>query len=379
VGADYHQYSGKTSFGDKLKLVASIDVPDANTMEKRMQSEAELYRRQRADVMSAQSIEEFPEIDEKISTVHRVMLNRLIEKREAELEEAKRKQYMAEQEEQYNLIMVEIEAATDLDELAAVRYSHVSSDVIKYIEKAIAKRRRLIEAGLKKQQQREHQERFEKYRGMINESQDLTTLASIVFEDADERQAKTLQQLRIARRKVLHNTMDSAEIEKDKQARLHSALNDAYKQGGLQPLGSDEWRKEDFDKRLEKADAKSGDFQVSLLWDNKNDFNLLVVSPSGEIVHPRNRKSKDGGVLDIEMNQRGNTRVPVENVFWPEKTTPKGSFYVYVHFYKEHELFKRTNLSECRIQILNKGDRSEFSAQMSASNKLQFITLSQVG
>ena len=379
VGADYHQHSGKTSFGDKLKLVASIDVPDANTMEKRMQSEADLYRRQRADVMSAQSIEEFPEIDEKISTVHRVMLNRLIEKREAELEEAKRKQYMAEQEEQYNLIMVEIEAATDLDELAAVRYSHVSSDVIKYIEKAIAKRRRLIEAGLKKQQQREHQERFEKYRGMINESQDLTTLASIVFEDADERQAKTLQQLRIARRKVLHNTMDSAEIEKDKQARLHSALNDAYKQGGLQPLGSDEWRKEDFDKRLEKADAHSGDFQVSLLWDNKNDFNLLVVSPSGEIVHPRNRKSKDGGVLDIEMNQRGNTRVPVENVFWPEKTTPKGSFYVYVHFYKEHELFKRTNLSECRIQILNKGERSEFSAQMSASNKLQFITLSQVG
>ena len=379
VGADYYQHSGKTSFGDKLKLIASIEVPDADTLEKRMQSEAELYRHQRADVMSAQSIEELPEIDEKISTVHRVMLNRLMEKRESELEEVKRKQYLAEQEEQYNLIMVEIEAATTLDELAAVRYSHVSIDVLKYIEKAITKRRKLIEAGLKKQEQREYQERFEKYRTMINESQDLTTLASIVFEDADDRQAKTLQQLRIARRKVLHNTLDSTEIEKDKQSRLHSALNDAYKQGGLQPLGSDEWRKEDFDERLEKAGAHSGELQVSLMWDNKNDFNLLVISPSGEIVHPRNRESKDGGVLDIEMNQRGSTRVPVENVFWPEKTTPKGTYYVYVHFYKEHELFKKTNLSECRIQILNKGDRSEFAAQMSVSNKLQFITLAQVG
>ena len=111
---------------------------------------------------------------------------------------------------------------------------------------------------------------------------------------------------------------------------------------------------------------------------NKNDFNILVISPSGEIVHPRNRESRDGGTLDIEMNQKGRTRVPVENIYWPEDSTPTGTYYVYVHFYKEHELFKKTNLSECRVQIMNKGERSEFSAQMSASNKLQFITLVKV-
>ena len=378
VGADYFQHSGKTSFGDKLKLIASIEVPDSETMNKRLVSESELYRLQRADVMAAQTIEEFPTIDDKVSTVHTVMLNRLMEKRESELEEAKRKQYIAEQEEQYNKIMAEIEASRTLDELAAIRYSHVSSDVVKYIEKGIVKRRKLIEAGIKKQEQIESQERFEKYRSMVNEAEDLTTLASIVFEDTDDRQSKALQQLRIARRKVLQNTANSAEIEKDKQTRLHTALNEAYKRGGLQPLADDEWRKEDFEERLQLAEANSGDLQISLMWDNKNDFNLLVVSPSGEIVHPRNRESQDGGILDVEMNQKGSTRVPVENAYWPEKKTPNGTYYVYVHFYKEHELFKRTNLYECRIQILNKGARSEFSAQMSATNKLQFITLVEV-
>ena len=78
------------------------------------------------------------------------------------------------------------------------------------------------------------------------------------------------------------------------------------------------------------------------------------------------------------MNQKGSTKVPVENAFWPTGNTPKGAYYVYVHFYKEHALFKKTNLSECRIQVLNKGERSEFSAQMSSSNKLQFVTLTEV-
>ena len=328
--------------------------------------------------MSAQSEEEFPEIDDEISAVHRVMLNRIIEKRSAELEEAKRKEYLAEQEAQYNKIMAEIETARDLDELSAIRFSHVSDDVIKYIEKAIGKRRKLIEAGIKKQEQIEVQKRYEDYRKRINDSEDLTTLASIVFEGVDERQAKALQQLRMARRKVMHNMMNSADIERDKQARLHTALNEAYKRGGLQPMGADEWRKDDFETRLQEAGANSGDLQVSLIWDNKNDFNLLVVTPSGEIVHPRNRESKDGGFLDIEMNQKGSTKVPVENAFWPTGNTPKGAYYVYVHFYKEHALFKKTNLSECRIQVLNKGERSEFSAQMSSSNKLQFVTLTEV-
>jgi len=378
VGADYFQHSGKLSFGDKLKLVAMIEVPDATTLKQRSESEAELYRHQRADVMSAQTIEEFPEIDENVSSVHKVMLNRLMEKRESELEEVKRKKYIAEQEAQYNKIMSEIENARDLDQLSAIRYSHVSDDVIKYVEKAIVKRRKLIEAGIKKQEQIDAQKRYEDYRNQINDAEDLTTLSSIVFENVDPRQAKTLQQLRTARRKVMHNTTNSAEIEKDKQARLHTALNAAYKQGGLQPMASDEWRTDDFESRLQEAGANSGDLQISLLWDNKNDFNLLVVSPSGEIVHPRNRESKDGGVLDVEMNKKGSTKVPVENAYWPTGNTPKGAYYVYVHFYKEHALFKKTNLSECRIQVLNRDARSEFSAQMSSSNKLQFVTLVEV-
>jgi uncharacterized protein YfaP (DUF2135 family) len=125
---------------------------------------------------------------------------------------------------------------------------------------------------------------------------------------------------------------------------------------------------------LKLAGAKFGDLNISLLWNNKNDLNLLVVTPSREVIHPLNTTSSDGGELDIEMNKKGETSEPIENIYWKKGSAKKGIYYVYVHLFKEHVLFKRTNLSEGRIQITNKGLVSEYSAPMSHSNKLQFIT-----
>ena len=53
--------------------------------------------------------------------------------------------------------MHEIESAEDIESLAAVRYDDVSNELLKQIEKALVKRRKLIESGLKKKQQNEHQ------------------------------------------------------------------------------------------------------------------------------------------------------------------------------------------------------------------------------
>ena len=375
VGADYYQYKGKTSYGDKLFQIASIDVPNKKTMFERIEEEGEVYRNQRAEIMAAQSEKEFPEVDPINSSVHSIMLSRLIEKQGTQLEEKRKRKFLAEQKAEYNRIMEDIELAEDIESLTAVRYDDISNEYLKYVEKALVKRRKKIESGIKKEQQTQLNLQFEQQRAAINAATSITELSSVVFdENFSEKQINSLKKMRLARRKVILSTMDSAELEKEKQSRLHQALNESYKRGGLQPLDSDDHSSSEFESRLKNYGAKSGDINVSLLWNNKNDLNLLIVTPSREVIHPRNTTSSDGGILDIEMNKKGETSEPIENIYWKKDSAIKGTYYVYVHLFKEHVLFKRTNLSECRIQIMNKERRSEYSAPMSLSNKLQFIT-----
>ena len=130
----------------------------------------------------------------------------------------------------------------------------------------------------------------------------------------------------------------------------------------------------EFNERLKTNSAKSGEPQISILWNNKNDLNLLVVTPNKEVIHPRNPKSSEGGILDLEMNKKGESSTPVENIYWKKGNAIKGTYYIYVHLFKEHSLFKKTNLSECRIQVNNKGKTNEYLAQLSTQNKLQFVT-----
>lgn len=91
----------------------------------------------------------------------------------------------------------------------------------------------------------------------------------------------------------------------------------------------------DVDDRLKKAGAKSGDVQISLAWNNGNDLDLHVMTPSGDQISFGNKRSSDGGELDVDMNAgRASSQRPVENVYWA--SAPNGSFRVYVHHYANH-------------------------------------------
>jgi hypothetical protein len=94
----------------------------------------------------------------------------------------------------------------------------------------------------------------------------------------------------------------------------------------------------EFKKRLSKYKARSGDIQISLIWDNHNDIDLHVKYNSRYInnkISWTNKSDSFGGFLDVDMNSVTSYRSdhPVENIFWPPGKAPKGTFKVYVHHY----------------------------------------------
>lgn len=79
------------------------------------------------------------------------------------------------------------------------------------------------------------------------------------------------------------------------------------------------------------------DFRATLLWNTRDDLDLHVMTPMGEIYFAQ--KKIGDGWLDVDMNVRGETEKPVENVRWPRGTfTKPGKYLVAVHQYCRRDL-----------------------------------------
>ncbi len=89
----------------------------------------------------------------------------------------------------------------------------------------------------------------------------------------------------------------------------------------------------DIDNRLIREGAKSGDVQITLAWNNRNDLDLHVICPSDERISFEHRKSACGGELDVDMNHDRFSDKPIENVYWPTGGAPKGRYQIYVDEY----------------------------------------------
>ena len=109
-------------------------------------------------------------------------------------------------------------------------------------------------------------------------------------------------------------------------------------------------------RRLDLVGAASGDVQISLAWNNRNDLDLSCIDPFGEMIDGYNQASRSGGVLDVDMNvtptellspaalQKLRRREggfnfahrsrmssePVENLIWASNA-PVGHYKVFVH------------------------------------------------
>jgi uncharacterized protein YfaP (DUF2135 family) len=132
-------------------------------------------------------------------------------------------------------------------------------------------------------------------------------------------------------------------------------------------------------ERLAREGAKSGDVQISLMWNNFNDLDLHVVAPSGERIHGGNRISACGGELDVDANVRPDTKKPVENVVWSTESgestaeAPGGTYKVYVHHYKKHKKRKTKDPTPYTV-LVNVEDRLlEYSGQLTFGDPIMLV------
>lgn len=143
--------------------------------------------------------------------------------------------------------------------------------------------------------------------------------------------------------------LPSAEAFAALQRKFHTFL--------IYPAKSMEDRKSDIDAEIRKRVLAAGgqyddvDVRISLIWDNRNDLDLHVETPSGEHIYFSHKTSACGGVLDVDRNVRGETLSPVENVRWKKGAAPNGEFKVMVRNYAFHQEDKSATPFRVEIEV----------------------------
>jgi hypothetical protein len=133
------------------------------------------------------------------------------------------------------------------------------------------------------------------------------------------------------------------------------------------------------DKVLQKVKAgsvadcrqtpSSGDVQVLLNWNTYNDLDLIVTDPSGESVWFKNRRVSSGGQLEIDMNvEYPDSKNPIENIYWQQGGAPKGTYNVYLYYFKKHE---QTAGNQYKITVKKNNKIDEFTGTI--NNEKQVI------
>lgn len=84
----------------------------------------------------------------------------------------------------------------------------------------------------------------------------------------------------------------------------------------------------------------TGDLCCRLAWWNRDDLDLHMKEPRGYEIYFGNRHvtSPCGGRLDVDMNVRGETREPVENIYYLSRAKmAEGEYHLFVHQYYKRE------------------------------------------
>jgi uncharacterized protein YfaP (DUF2135 family) len=200
-------------------------------------------------------------------------------------------------------------------------------------------------------------------------------------EEAEESERRRVEEdARLTRERAEEESRLEAEREELRQLEMAASeeqrlaeLEAARLQEEMESRAAAEAAMSELQSRLSREGAKSGDVQISLMWENYNDLDLHVVCPSGERIHGGNKVSECGGELDVDANVRAETKKPVENVVWEGTTAPPGTYQVYAHHYKKHRKRRTRDPTKFQIIINNVGDFREFHGDLTHGDPIKLV------
>ena len=199
-------------------------------------------------------------------------------------------------------------------------------------------------------------------------------------EQESNAQSRLEQQMRLEAEESAKEEQQRADEEQQRQLELAAAeeqrlaeLAAAKQQEELVAREAAETAIKELQERLDREGARSGDVQISLMWDNYNDLDLHVVCPSGERIHGGNKMSDCGGELDVDANVRPETKKPVENVVWDNDTAQPGEYQVYVHHYKKHKKRRTKDPTKFKVIVNNIGELLEFDGALSHGDPIKLV------
>jgi len=131
-------------------------------------------------------------------------------------------------------------------------------------------------------------------------------------------------------------------------------------------------RNDEFVQRMKRENASVGPLTFTLLWDNMNDLDLLIRSPNGEIIHHGSRQSSNGGSLELDMNAKGRTKRPIENVLWMQDV-PNGPYHVFVHHHSKHGRLFDSDPTTYTVRISSKDELYSSEGRISNGEPVKHI------
>lgn len=145
---------------------------------------------------------------------------------------------------------------------------------------------------------------------------------------------------------------------------VFALLQEKFEVFFLFPQQSPKTRKENIDAEIKKRVEQAGglyegiDIRASLMWHDRNDLDLHIITPDRYHIYFSQPKSSCGGFLDVDMNVHGETTKPVENIRWAKGKAKKGRYRVFVRNFRYHE--KDSEITPFSVEVEINGEVQHF-------------------
>jgi len=174
--------------------------------------------------------------------------------------------------------------------------------------------------------------------------------------------------------KIVIETPDGSRVSQV-TGRIQDEATNATNPSGSVIKGSEADRAiEDTENRLsEQGVTNTGSSAaVSLLWNNRNDLDLLVQEPNGSLIFFKQKRSGTNGQLDVDANfGRVKTNSPIENIKWPDGRAPKGEYQVFVLFYAKDGSEPMSGETPYKVVMSYGGSKNVYAGKFTNSTASQ--------